>query len=171
MDYSMGRRHLFIMDCLVLIMVALNIIEAATAATTFEVGGSLGWTVPPNTSYYATWASSKTFAVGDTLEFKWNSTHNVLEVMTKAEYDGCTKTNGPIWETSPVVTTVTAGTRYFICSIGSHCASGQKLAVTSVASANAPPTPPGSSASSFPTASVVLPAILATMAISLIFVI
>ncbi|KAG2713305.1 hypothetical protein I3760_04G171100, partial [Carya illinoinensis] len=152
------------MYCLVLIVVALNIIEAATAATIFEVGGSLGWTVPPNTSYYATWASSKTFAVGDTLEFKWNSTHNVLEVTTKAEYDGCTKSNGVLKETSPTVINVTAGTHYFICSIGTHCVNGQKLAVTSVGSANTPTTPPGSSA--LPTSSVVLPAILSTKAIS-----
>jgi hypothetical protein len=49
------------------IVVAIILVRGATAATDYEVGDSLGWTVPPNTSYYSTWASTKTFYLGDKL--------------------------------------------------------------------------------------------------------
>lgn len=62
--------------------------------------------------------------------FNWTSTHNVLEVTSKAEYDSCTKTNGIPKETSPVTITLTAnGTLYFICTIATHCTLGQKVTI------------------------------------------
>ncbi|XP_041009193.1 umecyanin-like [Juglans microcarpa x Juglans regia] len=135
-------------------------IDAATAVT-HQVGDSTeGWAVPSSTSFYTTWANSQKFSVGDILEFKWTSTHNVLEV-TKTEYDDCTGTNGVPSSTSPVSVNLTNTTaRYFICTVGSHCTSGQKLAVTSVAATNSTS---GSSAS-MPTAAL-LPALLSTIAI------
>lgn len=39
-----------------------------TAAVDFVVGGnSVGWTIPPNRTFYSNWASANTFRVGDTL--------------------------------------------------------------------------------------------------------
>lgn len=37
------------------------------AAITHEVGGDRGWAVPQEMSFYTTWASDKTFNVGDKL--------------------------------------------------------------------------------------------------------
>ncbi|KAG6658605.1 hypothetical protein CIPAW_04G173400, partial [Carya illinoinensis] len=122
---------IIIMIRYLVLMVAL--IEAATAVTHQVGGSSEGWTVPSTPSFYTTWAASQTFSVGDILEFKWTSTHNVLEV-TETEYDVCLGMNGMPTSTSPVSVTLNNTTaRYFICTVGSHCASGQKLAVTSVA--------------------------------------
>lgn len=63
-------------------------------------------------------------------EFNWTATHNVLEVTTKTEYDSCVKTNGTPNDTSPVTFNLTKnGTYYYICTIGSHCNSGQKVTI------------------------------------------
>ena len=53
------------MGYLLIIMVALTL-KGATAEF-YVVGDDLGWTVPPNTSFYSEWASSKTFQIGDEL--------------------------------------------------------------------------------------------------------
>lgn len=51
------------LGCFIFMMVALQINGAAAA--TYQVGDSLGWTVPPNTSFYTNWSSSKNFQIGD----------------------------------------------------------------------------------------------------------
>lgn len=43
------------------------IVNCGAAKNVYIVGDSMGWTVPPNTSFYSNWASSKTFMVGDIL--------------------------------------------------------------------------------------------------------
>ena len=54
--------------CLIVVVALLNGATAqVTSAGVYEVGDSLGWTVPPNTSYYTNWASTKTFLLGDQL--------------------------------------------------------------------------------------------------------
>jgi len=57
-----------LIGCLIVVVALLNgETTQATAAVEYQVGDSLGWTVPPNISYYSNWASSKKFFVGDTL--------------------------------------------------------------------------------------------------------
>ncbi|KAB2618607.1 cucumber peeling cupredoxin-like [Pyrus ussuriensis x Pyrus communis] len=74
--------------CLVVMAVAspslLNL-KGATAAE-YVVGDSLGWTVPPNTSFYSDWAASKTFQIGDTVarpkshHHRWITNHHLFSV-------------------------------------------------------------------------------------------
>lgn len=73
--------------------------------------------------------------------FTWNGVHDVA-VVTEQQYDACTKVTN-VSSTSPVTITLTApGNHYYICTIGTHCQSGQKLEIE-VQAANAT-TPAGS---------------------------
>ncbi|KDP30271.1 hypothetical protein JCGZ_17053 [Jatropha curcas] len=109
---------------------SLALLETVTANTTYTVGDAMGWRVPTDTSFYDDWVANKTFLPGDELVFNWTSAHNVLEVTSKEEYDDCTKTNGIPNETSPVTVSLPKNnTRYFICTIGTHCSGGQKVTI------------------------------------------
>ncbi|KHN00195.1 Blue copper protein [Glycine soja] len=90
-----------------------------------EVGDTSGWALGVN---YNTWASGKTFTVGDTLVFKYDSTHQVDEVDEK---DGNTK-----------IELTSTGKRYFLCPISGHCAGGMKLQINVAAASGTPPTTP-----------------------------
>ncbi|XP_061961288.1 uclacyanin-3-like [Populus nigra] len=112
---------------------------AAYAATTYTVGDSSGWTTFGD---YTTWVSGKTFTVGDSLLFKYSSTHTVAEV-SKDDYDSCSTSNlGKTYtDGSSTVPLSTAGPMYFICSTSGHCSGGMKLAITVVAASGTPSTP------------------------------
>ena len=57
-----------LIGCLIVVVASLNgATTQVTAAVEYQVGDSLGWAVPSNTSHYSTWASSKTFFPGDKL--------------------------------------------------------------------------------------------------------
>ncbi|CAK7345460.1 unnamed protein product [Dovyalis caffra] len=115
---------------IVFLIFAVALLEGATAATTYKVGGDAGWIVPVNTTFYEKWAADKKFEVGDSLEFVWTSTHTAMEVTTKADYDTCVKTNGILKQTSPATFPLTKdGTYYFICTVGPHCSLGQKVTI------------------------------------------
>ncbi|EEF35204.1 cucumber peeling cupredoxin [Ricinus communis] len=120
----MGRRWIGFL------IVLLPLLDSTAAATKFTVGDGIGWAVPSNASFYDEWASDKTFQVGDSIVFNWSEVHNVLEVTSKSEYDNCTTTNGILRQTSPVTIDLTANsTLYFICTVGQHCALGQKVTI------------------------------------------
>jgi len=93
-------------------------------------------------------------------EFNWTDTHNVLEVTTKTEYDACDKTNGILQQFSPATFNLTEnGTYYYICTIGSHCDSGQKVTiVVGNGSSSSPPI-------SMPNNHAALSAVLSTITI------
>ncbi|KAI4981803.1 hypothetical protein ZWY2020_022295 [Hordeum vulgare] len=112
-------------SALITLLVALGCAAAASAAT-FTVGDGQGWTTGAD---YATWASGKTFSVGDKLVFNYASQAHTVTEVTKSEYDACSSNaNG---ENSGATTkTLKAGANYYICTIGTHCAAGMKLAVT-----------------------------------------
>ncbi|MED6168039.1 hypothetical protein PIB30_008392 [Stylosanthes scabra] len=122
----------------------------ATGPVTYTVGGTSGWTI--GTVNYTSWASGKTFKVGDILVFNFvKNAHNVEEV-TKKNYDSCSSTS-PIatYNAPPVrVTLNKTGEHYFICGFTGHCAAGQKLAinVTGAASGGGKATSPSPSPSS-----------------------
>ncbi|RWR89708.1 Plastocyanin-like protein [Cinnamomum micranthum f. kanehirae] len=114
----------------------------ACYATDYAVGGTTGWDTSGD---YTTWASGKTFSVGDSLSFIYGSSHTVDEV-NKADYDSCTATNA-ISSFNNGNTTITlskTGPHYFICSTPNHCSQGMKLAVSVSAAASSPPAPTGS---------------------------
>ncbi|KAM7520805.1 hypothetical protein LguiB_019767 [Lonicera macranthoides] len=97
-------------------------------ATVYTVGDSAGWTLGVD---YTTWASGKTFNVGDSLVFNYGSSHNVDEV-SESDYSGCTVGNSITTDSSGATTIPlkTAGTHHFICGVVGHCSGGMKLAVT-----------------------------------------
>jgi len=75
---------------------------------------------------------------GDMIKFEWSSSHNVEQMADEAKFTTCDFSGSTMLGASSPVTTaaLTVGTHYYACSIGSHCASGQKLAVTVVASSD-----------------------------------
>nr|GMC80421.1 uclacyanin-3-like [Ipomoea batatas] len=70
------------------ILFVLLAVPAAFAAD-HVVGDSSGWT---QTGDYTTWASSKTFAMGDHLVFNYGGSHGV-DVVSKDDYDNCNAGN------------------------------------------------------------------------------
>ncbi|KAG6789001.1 hypothetical protein POTOM_005081 [Populus tomentosa] len=109
--------------------------QRSVAQTVHVVGDSIVWAVPQGggAQAYITWASGKNFMVGDTL-----IRSNYIDVIS----------------TGPVnITLDSTGEHYYICTIGRHCQSGQKLAIivssrTTGASppSTAPPPPPSPTA-------------------------
>ncbi|GFP90513.1 uclacyanin-3 [Phtheirospermum japonicum] len=126
-------------------LVVLLLISPAAYAVTHTVGDSSGWTTGFD---YATWASGKNFAVGDTLVFTYGPSHAVDEV----SQGGCNTAN-PLGSYTSSPTTInlnTTGTRYFICPRSNHCSQGQRLTVTVAAAGSTSPPPTGGSAPSTP---------------------
>ncbi|KAM7511518.1 hypothetical protein LguiB_010393 [Lonicera macranthoides] len=125
-----------------LMAIAAFQMQSSEAQTTHIVGGSLGWTVPPaGPIAYITWAATQNFTVGDVLVFNYpTNVHDVGEV-TQSAFDGCNGTN-PISLSTAGPTNITlssAGTHHFICTVGTHCNLGQKLAINVSAAASTPP--------------------------------
>ncbi|WCJ30035.1 hypothetical protein M5689_011621 [Euphorbia peplus] len=151
----MGDRLIGLMiSALALTLILILEGSVANGATTFTVGDSLGWTVPPNNSmdYYQNWAANHTFLIGDSLLFNWTGTHTATEVSNEEEYANCTKM-GIILATSEVSALLSEnGTRYFVCSVGTHCEQGMKVAVK--VGNGIPPPPPPSAAPSLHIASL-----------------
>ncbi|XP_054822625.1 blue copper protein-like [Prosopis cineraria] len=131
----------------------------------FTVGGDLGWIVPPGGEIvYKSWARTKTFRIGDALEFLFiNGTQDVAEVR-KEDYEKCqTNSSIAVYSSSPVrIVLNTTGEHFYTSTYLDHCALGQKLAInvtsnTSSSSSSSsgsafspegamPPSTPGSSA-------------------------
>lgn len=101
---------------------------APAFAVDHTVGDSSGWASGVD---YTTWASDKTFKVGDTLVFQYGASHNVAEVGS-ADYSACSASNSiqSFSDQDTKITLTKPGTRYFICGVTGHCAGGMKLAVT-----------------------------------------
>ena len=76
--------------------------------------------------------------------FTYGPPHTVDELPSEADYTACSF-GGAVSSDSSGSTAFTfdkAGTRYFACATGSHCAGGQKVAITvSGASSQTPATP------------------------------
>ncbi|KAB5526845.1 hypothetical protein DKX38_020692 [Salix brachista] len=121
------------------LLILLLAAPAAYAATTYTVGDTNGWTTSGD---YTTWASDKTFTVGDSLLFNYGFSHSVAEV-SKGDYDTCSTSNlGKTYTGgSSTITLSAAGPMYFICSTAGHCGNGMKLAITVVAASGTPSTP------------------------------
>ncbi|XP_010909861.1 umecyanin [Elaeis guineensis] len=124
------------------------LMAVAAIAAILELAMGKNYDVGPNgqwdqTSNYATWASSITFVPGDSLTFKYGSTHDVVEV-TKANYDSCSTSGAISTHTggNTVISLNSTGKRYFICGTPGHCAAGMKVEINVVA-ASSPPTSPG----------------------------
>ncbi|CAO2162974.1 unnamed protein product [Urochloa humidicola] len=125
-------------SALLALLVAVSCAAAASAAS-FTVGDGQGWKIGPD---YSTWASGKTFNVGDTLLFNFGTgSHDVAEV-DKSGYDGCSGSGASnTINNGPATVTLTAGTHYYICTFTGHCDGGMKLAVTVGSGSGGSPSP------------------------------
>ncbi|WP_228567427.1 hypothetical protein, partial [Campylobacter jejuni] len=95
------------------------------------VGGSFGWQIPPNTTFYHQWAAKRTFFVGDKLVFRYRSdVENVLEVSAE-DFPICGDSNIiEMYETGPTIVELkSSGRHFFFSGVGLHCEYGQKFAV------------------------------------------
>lgn len=132
-------------------------VMAPAFAVDHTVGDSSGWASGVD---YTTWASDKTFKVGDTLVFQYGASHNVAEVGS-ADYSACSASNSiqSFSDQDTKITLTKPGTRYFICGVTGHCAGGMKLAVkVSPAATATTPAPAATPAAPSDTPSTTTPA-------------
>ena len=90
-------------------------------------------------------------AAGETVTFSWTDTHDVWLMPDQAAYDSCTFTSAKEIHSTSVKTGDVSGlgeTKYYACHVGSHCESGQKIAITWAGTA----TPAPASVTSAPSA-------------------
>ncbi|KAJ4834440.1 hypothetical protein Tsubulata_007888 [Turnera subulata] len=110
------------------------LLQCAAAQTVHIVGDSIGWSVPQGGAQaYSNWANGKSFAIGDILQFNFNTNEHDVQQVPKASFEACTQSNtiGSMITTGPAnITLDSAGEHYYICTIGRHCQFGQKLAIT-----------------------------------------
>ncbi|XP_062088238.1 mavicyanin-like [Humulus lupulus] len=101
----------------------------AEAQVHHVVGGDRGWDASHD---IASWASGKTFRVGDQIWFAYSAVHgNVAELRSKEEYEACDLSN-PIKMYTDGLDTISLeaeGLRYFVSSNSEHCKNGLKLHV------------------------------------------
>nr|XP_043608798.1 blue copper protein-like [Erigeron canadensis] len=109
-----------------LLMVTLSCITFSSAKV-YTVGDSAGWALSID---YATWASDKTFKVGDKLVFNYDSSHTV-DLVSSSDYTTCAIGNSIASYNSGTTTILlnTTGSHYFICGIMGHCSGGMKLTI------------------------------------------
>ncbi|KAK4276843.1 hypothetical protein QN277_014948 [Acacia crassicarpa] len=141
------------------VFLAINMAVPALAKV-YSVGDSSGWAIGAD---YGTWASGKTFQVGDSLVFNYGAGHTVDEVK-ESDYKSCTTGNSISTDSSgaTTITLKTAGTHYFICAVPGHCSGGMKLSVdVKAGKASAPSATPssgkGSPAGDTPTTTTTTP--------------
>lgn len=100
---------------------------------------TVNWVVPANGNQY-----TETVPVGGSLRFSWTSTHDLWEIPSASCPSSFTNGSG-ITQLAPrssggdrTVNFTTAGTRYFACSVSSHCREGQLITVRVGSAAPAP---------------------------------
>ncbi|KAK6935494.1 Phytocyanin domain [Dillenia turbinata] len=121
-----------------LMLVALGcIVTGPASAMTHVVGGSFGWKLPPNKTFYEEWAAPRTFGVGDRLLFPYRMPLYSLIEVGKDDFPTCGQSQvverfflGPT-----TVDLNNTGERFFYDGVGLHCEAGLKLRVNVV---NAP---------------------------------
>ncbi|EXB99558.1 Blue copper protein [Morus notabilis] len=145
-----------IMTALLVLLMAAPAVYAAQ----YTVGDASGWNSGVD---YATWTSDKTFRVGDTLVFNYDSSHTVDEVNENG-YNDCSSANvlKSYAGTTATIKLSKTGTVYFICPTPGHCSGGMKLKVdvkeastpsgspSTTPTSSSPPPPSGSSSSENP---------------------
>jgi len=119
----------------------------ATPTSAPTLAPTMAYTLDWNAGFADTNARAATYKAGTKLTFSWtggSNSHNVVLMTGKAAFDSCDFTGGTnLGASSPVTYTISREATqplYFACSVGSHCNSGQKLAVTVEAAPTAAPT-------------------------------
>ena len=78
-------------------------------------------------------ANTKSADAGETVTFNWDETHDVWLMPDEAAYNSCTFTNAVEIHSTSVKTGDVSGlgeTKFFSCSVVSHCKDGQRIAIT-----------------------------------------
>ncbi|XP_026390286.1 uclacyanin-3-like [Papaver somniferum] len=125
--------------CLMNLAVTAMFIKYAFGASHIVGAPGGGW---DQTTNFDAWTKGETLKVGDTLVFQYAAPHSVFEV-PEADYKTCNGNNPISSDTSgnTVITLSSAGKRFFICGITSHCSQGMKLEVEIVGSTPSSPPP------------------------------
>lgn len=111
------------------LLILVTLFGVVLGETLHKVGDSNGWTVMG--ANYESWASSKTFQVGDSLVFEYNNANHDVNEVTLDKFELCEPSN-PLarYETgSDTVTLTKPGVHNFICGFPGHCDIGQKLQI------------------------------------------
>ncbi|KAF7153847.1 hypothetical protein RHSIM_Rhsim01G0274500 [Rhododendron simsii] len=137
---------------LVLLMVALGGV-VSTMGEVYKVGEANGWTNTAQFNYKA-WAATKTFHVGDTILFQYKKQFQNVVRVTHKNFNSCNATTPyPTLNTGNDSFVIPRhGHFYFICSLPSHCQSGQKVDIR-VPKASPPPSQAPTSLSPSPSPS------------------
>ncbi|KAL2929593.1 Cucumber peeling cupredoxin [Bienertia sinuspersici] len=90
------------------------------SAEIYTVGDKDGWIKPTSPNFYSSWAAKHNFVVGDIL---------VARVEDEEAYEECEEENAEIFEKTTEITLAKPGSYFFICTVGNHCDSGQKLQI------------------------------------------
>lgn len=114
------------------------------SATATSASISISWRIPTRDPYRIPQIVA---TVNDTLTFTWSSPHNVYISASEHDFDDCVKSGGTelasgVSGGTYTATLPTAGIFYYICTVGGHCASGQKVAVHVLQEGQGFPLPP-----------------------------
>ncbi|CAO2841221.1 unnamed protein product [Amaranthus hypochondriacus] len=143
----MGKFEKYVMILVTIIMLG----NYNVSATEFIVGDDQGWDIPASLTMYSTWASQQKFSVGDVLVFNFLSGAHTVGLVESSAFDTCdtSTTISVISETPARIPLQEIGQLHFICTVGSHCLSGQKLAIN-VTDSSSPLSSPSPSPSPSP---------------------
>lgn len=76
-------------------------------------------------------ANALALDLGTPVTFSWTELHNVEEMASEAAYAACDFAGATeVASTVDVAAPSLATTKYYACSVGAHCAAGQKIAIT-----------------------------------------
>ncbi|KAJ3698622.1 hypothetical protein LUZ61_002327 [Rhynchospora tenuis] len=110
-------------------LMALASLAEVVIGTNYTVGAPAGlWDLSTN---YTQWTKSQKFYPGDILFFKYNNTFHDVREVTQYGYTWCSAAEPILADDSgfTVVELTTNGTRYFICTISTHCLKGMKVQI------------------------------------------
>ncbi|KAL5539377.1 hypothetical protein UlMin_044420 [Ulmus minor] len=96
------------------------------------VGGSHGWRVPHNQTYFEEWAKPRTFGLGDRLVFPSRPCGNNVMRVSKEDFPKCSQNHviTMYYEGPTILILKELGDYYFYSGVGKHCEAGQKLHIT-----------------------------------------
>uniref|UniRef100_A0A2N9FXV0 Phytocyanin domain-containing protein n=1 Tax=Fagus sylvatica TaxID=28930 RepID=A0A2N9FXV0_FAGSY len=98
----------------------------SVSAMTHIVGGSHGWSLPDNQTFFADWARPRTFGVGDKLAkvavFQYRPEHDTVVLVKKEDFEACTQRDViDIYFNGPTIVDLTeTGDYYYYSGIGKH---------------------------------------------------
>ncbi|KAL1308127.1 hypothetical protein HN51_050057 [Arachis hypogaea] len=118
----------------IMIVIVTIFFPCIAMGTEYVVGDHHGWATGFD---YNIWAADKVFKVGDSLVFRYEvGQHNVYKVNATA-FQNCTVPSNhsdALRSGNDVIVLASPGQKWYLCGVGEHCTTGQKLAITVVAS-------------------------------------